>query len=113
MPGSWPRAARVQQYGLNDMATGRPSLVAMAAALLVYPVYVIQVQQRRHAPATISTIEKTHVSFLLTKSCIVLWNLLGRRCTIDKTGCQHPIHVHNWAYIHKDLISFHNANGSV
>lgn len=47
--GTWPRTARARLYGSNDMATGRPSLLSMACGLLMYPVYVAQVQQQLHA----------------------------------------------------------------
>jgi len=46
--GTWPRRARACLYGSNDMATGRPSLMSMACGLLMYPVYVAQVQQQLH-----------------------------------------------------------------
>lgn len=41
--GTWPRRARAQLYGRNDMVTGKPNLLSMAAGLLIYPVYVVQV----------------------------------------------------------------------
>lgn len=44
--GTWPRRARQQLYGSNDMDTGRPNLWSMALGLLVYPVYVVQVYSR-------------------------------------------------------------------
>ena len=49
--GSWPRQARAQLYGSNDMATGKPHALSMAAGLLVYPVYVIQVSLPLLLPA--------------------------------------------------------------
>ncbi len=50
--GTWPRRARACLYGSNDMATGRPSLMSMACGLLMYPVYVAQVQQDSVHPYT-------------------------------------------------------------
>jgi len=53
-PGTWPRRARARLYGSNDMATGRPSLMSMAFGLLVYPVYVAQVQLQLHTESKIA-----------------------------------------------------------
>ncbi len=52
--GTWPRRARARLYGSNDMATGRPSLMYMACGLLMYPVYVAQVQQQLHTESNIA-----------------------------------------------------------
>ena len=49
--GTWPRRARAQLYGMNDMATGKPNLLSMAAGLLIYPVYVVQVSYYTLLPA--------------------------------------------------------------
>ena len=42
-PASWLRREVAQLYGNNDMQTGRPIFLKMAGALLIYPLYVVQV----------------------------------------------------------------------
>ena len=41
---SWPRQIRATLYGRNDMNAGKPNLFVMAAQLLAYPLYLIQVR---------------------------------------------------------------------
>ncbi len=42
-PASWQRREVAQLYGNNDMQTGRPNFSKMVGALLIYPLYVVQV----------------------------------------------------------------------
>ncbi len=42
-PASWQRREVAQLYGNNDMQTGRPNFPKMVGALLIYPLYVVQV----------------------------------------------------------------------
>lgn len=42
-PASWQRREIAQLYGNNDMQTGRPNFPKMVGALLIYPLYVVQV----------------------------------------------------------------------
>ena len=42
---SWPRYSRAVLYGKNDMAAGKPHLVAMAVKQLGRPLYLIQVRK--------------------------------------------------------------------
>ncbi len=42
-PASWQRREVAQLYGNNDMQTGRPKFSKMVGALLIYPLYVVQV----------------------------------------------------------------------
>lgn len=42
-PGTWQRLDVQLIYGRNDMSSGQPSLIRMAAAVLVLPVFLVQV----------------------------------------------------------------------
>ncbi len=42
----WSRKRRVQLYGYNDIAVGRPNFLCMTAHLMSYPIYTVQVHSQ-------------------------------------------------------------------